>query len=73
MKKQVIVRAYGNEPLIRRVWSTASKIIYITTDANDDPIGFPREDVFKFDNELAVKMKRLNDSGKWDWSKLTPF
>jgi hypothetical protein len=78
----VIVRAFGGEPLVRRIWEEAGRGIYITTDtifenmlAGDtkiQPVGFPREDVFKFDPELAAVMNDLIEVGKWDWTKLVP-
>lgn len=79
----VIVRAYGNVPLVRRVWDEEKNGVYITDDEGlrrlregDTevwPVGFPREDVFKFDPELAKDCDRLRESGKWDWNNLEPF
>ena len=79
----VIVRAFGNIPLIRRVWDEDDKAVYITNDEQFqflieakealEPIGFPREDVFKYDPELASSMDRLLKGGKWDWDKLRSF
>jgi hypothetical protein len=73
----VIVRAYKGVPLVRRVWEEVEHGVYITDDTNlkrllagEDaiqPIGFPREDVFKFDPEIASKIDDL------DWDRLTPF
>ncbi|MGO9622447.1 MAG: hypothetical protein ACLPT6_13705 [Desulfobaccales bacterium] len=78
----VIVRAFGGEPLVRRIWEEAGRGVYITTDtifenllAGDtkiQPVGFPREDVFKFDPEIAAAMDTLIQIGKWDWTKLVP-
>ncbi len=78
----VIVRAFGGEPLVRRIWEDAGPGVYITTDiifgnllAGDNkfqPVGFPREDVFKFDPEIAAEMDTLIETGKWDWAKLVP-
>lgn len=79
----VIVRAFGGEPLIRRVWKEVSRGVYITTDTvfkklmtgesgTIQPVGFPREDVFRYDAELAKDMDALYQSGRWDWTKLVP-
>jgi hypothetical protein len=78
----VIVRAFGGEPLVRRIWEEVGRGIYITTDtifenllAGDNkiqPVGFPREDIFKFDADLAAVMNDLVESGRWDWTKLVP-
>lgn len=80
---KVIVRAYGGIPLIRRIWDENDCAVYITNDEQfqlltDDkvaiePIGFPREDVFKYDPELASLMDQLVKNEKWDWNKLASF
>lgn len=76
----VIVRAFGDIPLVRIVWDETDKIIYITNEEQYallsagkpalEPVGFPWEDVFIYDEEMANAMKRLINSGKWDWSNL---
>ena len=73
----VIVRAFRGVPLVRRVWEEDENGIYITDEvhfnrlmAGEDtvqPIGFPREDVFKYDPEITVETDNL------DWDRLTPF
>jgi hypothetical protein len=78
----VIVRAFGGLPLIRRIWEEDERGVYITDDVQlkrllaggyaIQPVGFPKEDVFRFDPELAAEMDHLNKEGKWDWDKLTP-
>lgn len=78
----VIVRTYGGVPLIRRVWEEDESGVYITDDVQlkrllaggyaIQPIGFPREDVFRFDPELAAKMDQFSKRGDWDWNRLTP-
>jgi hypothetical protein len=79
----VIVRTYGGVPLVRRVWNEDDSYIYITNDEQLEllikgqkalePIGFPREDVFKYDPKLASEMDRLVKSEKWEWNKLVSF
>lgn len=69
--------------MVRRVCDEDEEGVYITDDVglerlrkgNIDiwPVGFPREDVFKFDPELAEDCDRLRESGKWDWNSLDPF
>lgn len=66
----VIVRAFGGKPLVRRLWDVGKHVVYITNNS-DGPVGFPIEDVFKYDQELIEEMEALYRSGKWDWSKLT--
>jgi len=76
MKGQlVIVRSYGNEPLIRRIWEVRNHLVYIINDEEYkkltsgqraiEPIGFPKEDVFKYSPEI---LKILNHNV--EWSKL---
>ncbi|MDP3181823.1 MAG: hypothetical protein Q8M54_03275 [Desulfobaccales bacterium] len=78
----VIVRAFKGVPLVRRVWEEVEHGVYITDDAHLErllagegaiqPIGFPREDVFRFDPEIASVMDDLIQGGNWDWTKLVP-
>ena len=78
----VIVRAFRGRPLVRRVWEEVKHGVYITDDTHfqrllagekdSQPIGFPREDVFRYDPELAKEMDVLYQTGKWDWTKLVP-
>ena len=59
----VIVRAFRGKPLVRRVWDKVGHGVYITDDAHfkrllagekiSQPVGFPREDVFRYDPDLA--------------------
>jgi hypothetical protein len=75
----VIVRAYGDEALVRRVWEENSNAVFITDDTNLklllsgsdalQPIGFPKEDVFKYDQMVANTIK----NNKCDWSRLKPW
>ena len=80
----VIVRAFGGVPLVRRVWEEVGRGVYITDDIHFkrllagengaiQPVGFPREDVFKFAPEIAAVMDDLIQGGKWDWTKLAPI
>jgi hypothetical protein len=69
--------------LIRRVWDEDNNGVYITDDQQFqllidgkkglEPIGFPHEDVFKYDPELASSMDQLSKEDKWDWNKLVSF
>ncbi len=71
----IIVRAYGDKPLIRRIWTIGKNVIYITNDEQFqlltegkkalEPIGFPVEDVFKYDPEIAKSINK-----RCDWHKL---
>jgi hypothetical protein len=79
----VIIRTYGDVPLVRRVWDEDDSAIYITNDEQFQlltqgkealqPVGFPREDVFQYNPDLAAVMDQLVKSGKWDWNKLVSF
>jgi hypothetical protein len=78
----VIVRAFRGVPLVRRVWEEVAQGVYITDDTlferlskgenTVQPVGFPREDVFKYDPDLAKDMDTLYQAGEWDWTKLAP-
>ena len=74
----VVVRAWGGVPLVRRVWETGNKIVYITDDEQLRryeqglpmliPIGFPIEDVFRLQRNAI-----LGDKVTWEtmepWSR----
>ncbi len=78
----VIVRAFRGVPLIRRIWEEVEHGVYITDDSHLErllagektiqPVGFQREDVFRYDPELAKDMDTLCQTAKWDWTKLVP-
>jgi hypothetical protein len=75
-KKLVILRAYGGQPLIRRIFEVTNKVVYVTDDSREDglvSLGFPLEDVFEYDPQLAAKADQLFKKGKWDWNKLKPL
>jgi hypothetical protein len=65
----VLARASRGEPLTRIAVGSGKKLIYLVNptrlDAleagNTSPVGFPREDVFQFDEDLA---RRLGDQWK---------
>jgi hypothetical protein len=75
----VIVRDFRSEALIRRVWDSDQKAVYITDDQQFErllagqeglpPVGFPREDVFEYDPSVAEPMSK----GSIDWRRLKPY
>jgi len=67
-----------------KVWEVGKSVVYIASDeqfqyllSNDSraigPIGFPKEDVFKFDSTVAKTLDRLSEGKSFNWEKLTPF
>ena len=71
----VIVRAYGGELLVRKLWDSSPRKVYVCSDesykrllgiSGDNfppdcfPIGFPREDVFVFDLKLSSELANGN-------------
>ncbi len=76
---RVIVRADGDVPLVRRVWGADDRAVYVTDEATlaklaagaEGPlaIGFPREDVFRYEPEAAARIGR----GPWEWSSLSRY
>ena len=79
----VIARAYGGEPLVRRVWSANDRLVYITNEEEFQKgdnsenqvnvIGFPREDIFTYNEVLAAAIGDFCRDGTWDWEKLSPW
>lgn len=75
----VIARDYKGSPLLRRVWGTGSRVVYLSEEGQFQqlstgvdalrPIGFPTEDVFAYDPKLAQGIA----SGSLDWSLLRRF
>lgn len=37
------------------------------------PVGFPKEDVFKYDPSLADQLEGLCETRKLDWTQLKPW
>jgi len=74
--QKVIVRAYGNVPLLRRVWDANEKTVYVMAEdeyqkllaglESYDPVGFSVKDTFEYTEGLV-----LSDS--IDWSKLVKW
>jgi hypothetical protein len=80
----VIVRAYRGRPFIMKVWEVGKSVIYLTKEeqflyllSNDSravgSIGFPKEDVFKFDPIAAEEIDRFSEEKVFEWNKLTPY
>jgi len=75
----VIARDYRGLPLLRRVWETGSRVVYLSEESQFQqlstggagliPVGFPVEDVFAYDPEAVEKIA----SGSMDWSSLRRF
>jgi hypothetical protein len=60
--KLVIIRAFAGEAIVRRVWSYDERAVYVTDESGfirllsgEDvmPIGFRREDTFKYNPTMA--------------------
>ena len=75
----VIARDYRGEPLVRRVWDSGSKLVYLSEESQFQhlstgkngliPVGFPVEDVFGYDPKAVEEIAR----GSLDWSSLQRF
>ena len=72
----VIVRAFGDKLLKRRIWAVDDSIVYVTNEEEFskltvgvpalNPIGFPKEDIFKHtENESLAEAP--------DWTCLVPW
>jgi hypothetical protein len=78
----VIARAFKGEPIVRRVWDENDRGVWLTDDKEFDllttgrgghepMLGFPREDVFRFDPDVAMLIKIAPEN--CDWAKLVPY
>lgn len=76
---KVIVRSFGGRPLVRRVWAADEHGVYISAEGEYQklsrgeealsPVGFPREDVFRFDPEIAAVAEH-DGATLMDWGGL---
>jgi hypothetical protein len=74
--EKVIVRSYGNKPLVRRVWEVTPKVVFICSEENYQalsngkdgllPVGFPREYVYRYNPKIDI-------SKQVSWDKLTTY
>ena len=80
----VVVRAFGGQPLVRRVWAADASTVYICGEqefqrrlSGDEtvwPVGFPREDVFIYDPSLAALLTESLAATSWGgWEQLKPW
>jgi hypothetical protein len=77
----VIVRSFGGYPLVRRVWSANEHGVYISAEQEFQrlrrgadalaPVGFPREDVFELDPDVAAVAARNGTLSDDDWGRLS--
>ena len=75
----VIARDYSGTPLVRRVWDSGSRLVYLSEETQFQqlstgnnaliPVGFPAEDVFAYDPKAVEAIA----SGSLDWSSLRIF
>jgi hypothetical protein len=72
---RVIVKVFGGDFAVRRVWSVGQSVVYVTDDKNYDllkeslggvsPVGIPKEDVFEYSEE--IRSSRVNEAGLKRW------
>lgn len=84
-KKRVIVRASGGEPLERIVMGRGRRVIYLANphrisaelSGETDPVGFPVEDVFAFNDQvyeaLCLQWQKTQATKNADWEALRPY
>jgi len=68
---KVIVRSFGDKPLVRMVWEITSSAVFICTEENFSalsrgnnglwPVGFPKECVYRYNPKI-----NLNAPIVWD-------
>ena len=85
MMSKVIARADRGEPLERIAIETGRRVVYLANPARigaveageSNPVGFPREDVFEFDEgvfaSLADQWARQRATEPATWQKLRPY
>jgi hypothetical protein len=75
----VIARDYKGRPLVRRVWESGSKVVYLSEESQFQqlsagrdglsPVAFPAEDVFVYDPSMEEAIR----GGALDWHALRRF
>ena len=85
MLSKVIARAHGGEPLERVAMKTGRRVVYLANPTRieavmagqSNPVGFPTEDVFEFDEDvfavLADQWARQRATDPATWQRLTPY
>jgi hypothetical protein len=57
MPQTVMVRAFGNEPVKLRALGFLEGAVRVAGNDDNKTVGFPSEDVFRFDTSLFEKLK----------------
>jgi len=80
--EQVVVRAYGDEALVRRVWDAGEHAVFIVSEQNFWalsagraglwPVGFRRRDVFCYDDAAAQELAASGPDNPLEWERLMP-
>ena len=80
----VIARSFGQKPVVRRVCDSTPELVYLCTEeqyillnegiTNLHPIGFPRQDVFEYEEsvlrELATDPSSWNRLNNWEGDRI---
>lgn len=80
----VVVRAYRGKALVRRVWGADNQLVFLVEDSHFKSliegqesavglIGFPKEDVFKYDLKMAKEINDPSSREHFSWDKLEPW
>jgi len=75
---KVVVRAYGDEPKIVRVWEVTQTTVFICSEENYEilsrgkdgllPVGFPKECVFRYNPKQNTILNTPSI-----WNELVPY
>ena len=81
--EKVIVRALGDQPLVRRIWTASEKAVYICSEENYRllikgqlglwPVGFPPEDVYQYDPQVESLLGGATEFEQALWERLIPW
>jgi hypothetical protein len=67
-KSKVIVRAWGDEPVVLFLYATDNKRFIVSNERGNHIIGIPAEQVFAFDEDIFSQLSQAYNGG--DWNKL---
>jgi hypothetical protein len=78
--EMVIVRAFEDRPLVRRVWSADATAVFVCSEENFArlsagqegwmPVGFARQDVYQYDDGIAWALDDTTHANPSLWDRL---
>jgi len=78
----VVLRAFQDEPLVRRLWDIGDSGVFVLSDAEYrkrtgghsslDEVGFPIGDCYLYNADTKSVLGDYQNTGRIDWGTMTP-